>query len=492
MNRAISHLLKQNQATTHSGADSFFAAPLGGYAGQVLADIHSLKDAGTIRSYDDLCTYTQCFNVGALIQYLLGDADRARSLAFSAIRFVRRVAKQAQHPEWNIQFVQPVINIARIFRAVGDAAGCTATLQALHRIVVLGKAGSVLDLRIDSQEAQSLSRFDAKARAVVIACERTETLKCAFANRDFETIRNQLCSHGARQPRDLEGSELEHLLKCELGSKSYNRLLTIVSELSQTPPWAYLYVIDTFRDAGHIKDARETAMLLWQRLRRDEDDKPEVLLYSLAVRFASLDDFISAEDVAVQALEASKSSDTEVVQLRIATLRAILAVLTHSSHRLICEAQHWDLLQRSRHNQERLLSCLTMIETEPSGRKYFRAASELLNSISDDLVVTRLAREQLKTCAREFSRELTLDSEAASLTEQDLPEARQVFDELTGLAETAKFSNDQLTASNSLSDSGTRHSLTADRDTPSLFSDLPTSRVSSTGLATNRPGERSA
>jgi hypothetical protein len=287
--KAISSLLDHNRASSFSGVDSFFSGPLITYCEQVLADLQTKQGFHVVRSYDDLCFYTQCFNVASLMQYLLGDLDRADTLARSAIEFVQRMADEANSSHWIVQIVQPAINVARLKRAIGDTNGCISILSALYEIVVLGKPAAVVDVEIDSLTASQMSSFDSKAYSVVKACYRTETLKCLLADKDFNKVRSLILndSPNSQGLAELKEFELECLLKCELAERSFSKLIRDVSQLPSCRTWVYLYVVDAFAAAGDPKHAIETALALTERVRNHEAERTrDSLLYALALRLA--------------------------------------------------------------------------------------------------------------------------------------------------------------------------------------------------------------
>jgi hypothetical protein len=189
--------------------------------------------------------------------------------------------------------------------------------------------------------------------------------------------------------KKLGGFELEYLLKCELASKSYERLLEIVSELEDFCPWAYLYVIDAFFGAGLLDDAHETAVSLTQKVLQHHAERgSSTLLYALALRLACSGDFSSAEAVAEHALN-SEESASEVIRIRVATLLVIIAASTCSGPTEKSDAFLWDVLRESRHNVERLTACVAVAGTIGCDDKYLQGAMELANIIRLDLTILR-------------------------------------------------------------------------------------------------------
>jgi hypothetical protein len=428
----IGLLLEQNGTTSLAGVDSAFSGPLGSYARRVLDDLRSLDEGGEACSYDTLGTYAQCFNIGALIHYLLGDVERAEALSLCEIHLLRGMAAEMGHPEWSVQILQPIINIARLRRAVGDFTACVDILETLRRVVTDGQEATVLGFHLDAATARGWGRCDPQAGSVVGLCRRVEGLKCLAVTADTSTLRAAL----SRPAGELEGFELEHLLRCELRSGAYERVLQIVSETPACPAWAYLYVVDAFCGAGCLADARDVALALVDRVRDREESGREPLSYALALRLAWIGELAAADEVARHALEVVASRGSEVVQLRLATLLAVTAAASQA--RAEQESFLWELLQASRHNCERLSICATMARVGRSRDRYLRSARALSRVVSPRLVSVRPALLAMQTEAGGRGNRRprhTVKDELDGPLPGHLPEAERLFHALTAAAE---------------------------------------------------------
>lgn len=441
---ALSLLLAHERLMSLSGTEPSFGQPLSHYAQDLLQNLQHAGYPQEIHSRESFEVCLPHFNIGSLIQHLLGCPDHVHELVERTLRFVHRIAEQARMPEWHAFAIQPLINLARVARSLGDTAQCLSILASLHSVVVDENEGLLFDIPIELNVAHLIHEFNDKAVRVVDTCCCMEELKCALISRNLELI-HTCCDTDKLDPQSsLYDFKLECLLKCELMDHAYDRLLSIVDTIPNRKLWPYIYVTDAFIEANLLKEAHELAMLLMHQWMKSE--KPDNILvgYSVALRLAYLSNYSAANVTADKLLTISIGTGNEVMQLRAATLLAVLS--SNSTNESFSEANErlWALIYNSRHNYERFTSCVAMSEALEADQEmqYFRAACYLAKHIPLQYMATRPATQVLErktgTYSQQWLKQWMTSSTDASI-DVACPEAEQLFHCLMEIATATRF-----------------------------------------------------
>ena len=156
---ALRLLLALDRQRYLSGRGTSFRQDLTSYTAPLLRKLQSPNRPAAIYSRDSLAALVGPFNLGSLIQHLLGRQDRVYELIRCSVEFIHRVSEQARMQEWHAFAVQPCINLARVYRAVGDTSRCLALLDATYSIVVNQKGGFLCNVPISDGTAHLMQSF---------------------------------------------------------------------------------------------------------------------------------------------------------------------------------------------------------------------------------------------------------------------------------------------------------------------------------------------
>ena len=383
-------LLAQDRLGTFVGLR--FTRSLDIYVDEVVAMLQRAStDAKPAVDYETLAAYVDASNLGSLVQHLAADPDGALAILRYVIHVIHKHANKAGEPRWNVLISQPVVNAARLFRTLGNLAECRATLGVLYRIVVCGEGGTVLGVSVPALHAREIPGFDLEAERVVRRSVRIEALKCALVEENTEWIRSQTDGVWRERPTGWQ-LEMELRLKAELASKNAGQVLSIVEESSLDDLWVMLYVLDALSlrkyDEAYNKLLRSISDVALSR----SGGLSEVICCSLGIRAAGRGLWDLAHRLAHRSWELAASDSSEVGLIRAGTL---LSIVTERVSGGPSRADHdlWPLLQRSRQNYERLLSCtaISLLERTGASEDYAQAVDDLLAGMPGEAGAVHLA-----------------------------------------------------------------------------------------------------
>ena len=359
--KGLSMLLKLNQATALCGLDTFYPKPLEVYAKEALGWLGKQKYSPQLDA-KGMATFIATFNMGGLIYYLLADPRRAADLTKHAIRFILRAADDLNQPEWHRLMVQPAINIARVYRSIGDIGQCFELLRTLHAITFSGKPGVLASVHLSREQARWIAETaDEETRALVVHNCRIEELKCAITMGNHELLRAKTSSVWERMSKpDQEPSSfdlylLELSLRHHLFDKTPDEMSKMISSCPPIPDWVGIYVVDAHHRAGCMEKARLACLHLFDKIVAKGQDSELSLLFALAIRLASFGEYEKAVHLAAQVKHSARETANDILLLRVHTLLALLHSATQSGSQ--ARDALWQHLKDSRFNNERLIAC---------------------------------------------------------------------------------------------------------------------------------------
>jgi hypothetical protein len=436
---ALRLLLALDRQRYLSGTGTSFRQDLTSYTAPLLRNLQSPNRPAAIYSRDSLEALLSSLNLGSLIQHLLGRQDRVYELIRCTVEFVHRVSEQARMQEWHAFAVQPCINLARAYRAVGDTSRCLALLDATYSIVVNQKGGFLCNVPISDGTGHLMQSFYTDPVRLVEDNCQVEDLKCALIDKDLELVRERWDAEQVVGPSRLHAFKLECILKAELSVGNFERIVRLVSDDHAEDLWCLMYSIDALMDAQQIRDARELAILL---AREWSNGKRYVSLpvgYSLAVRLACLGEVTIACSTAEKLMAVSASTRDEVMKLRVATLLVVISNGSNSKGRHAWNEKLWSLLCKSRHNYERLANYVSVslaLEGDHPGR-YFNGARYLRENVALPFIAVEPAVEalarQTSTCQQVHLRKWAC-SENTECMDTSCPPAEQLFHQLVEIS----------------------------------------------------------
>jgi hypothetical protein len=335
--------------------------------------------AGEITDGDEpLAGSVRRFVFAALLWYRMGRGDIAISLMRDAVRFAVSETRRAENMNWLRMMLQPAINAARVYRSFGRHRRCLALLESIYRVACEGKPARLLGTDVDSALSGAFPRDDPATTRLVLTCRRIETLKCALAAGRSDEIEDLLVRKTCPE-QTVAAFELECRLKVLLWNGDGRAVLEQVALQTVDELWPYLYAIDALALVGCRDESRALALQLVSRApEQANSERLARLLHATAYRLWVLG-APEADDVCDTAEAIAERADSEVVRIRVATLRVLCAKRTGRQNELEASERLWPCLQQSHYAAEKAVACLvaSLSGDSPERRFEFAARQEI-------------------------------------------------------------------------------------------------------------------